>query len=138
MPVLHHPSPPRRHLGSPVISVNHSPRYLRQRLVAQQERRTHQDRKWRRRVWIGGICVALYVLIGRDLIGMTLGMGRAASSDLRNDVHNVTVGLKKVKEMRERDRDLFSPSPVDFDSPATEEGRDDPTDPTTWEEAFPQ
>jgi len=137
MPVLRHPSQARRTLGSPVISVNQSQRYLRQRVIAQRERRTRQDRKWRRRVWIGGICVALYVLIGRDLIGMTLGMGRAASSGLRNDVHNVTVALKKAQEMRERDRDLFSPSPVEFDSPATEEGKEDATDPTTWESMSP-
>ena len=71
-------------------------------------------------------------------MAMALGMGRAASSGLRNDVHNVTVALKKAQEMRERDRDLFSPSPVEFDSPAAEERGGDPADPTTWEEGFPR
>lgn len=128
----------RRRLGSPVISVNQSGRYLRQRILAEQERRVRHDRKWRLRVWIGGICIALYVLIGRDLIGMTWGLGRAASADVRQDIHDIAVGMEKIAKAREQERKLLSPSAADRYPPDGDHGNGDPDDPTTWQEAWPQ
>ncbi len=124
------PSSQRTYLGSPVISVSRSPRYLRQRIVAERERRAQQDRKWRRRIWFAGICLAFYFIIGRDLLHMTHGLGQAAANSVRKDAHDVAVALKKAVELRDKDRYVLSPSPVDFDAPEVEqyldEGESDP------------
>ncbi len=119
------PPSQRTHLGSPIISVSRSPRYLRQRMAAEKERKARRDRKWRLRVWLAGLALAFYFVIGRDLLGMTRGLGQAAATSVRKDAHDVAVALKKAAEMREEDRLVLSPSPVDFDAPDVSEYLDE-------------
>jgi len=129
MSACYHPARVRTRLGCPVISVNHSRRYLRQRIVARQERRTQQDRKWRRRVWVAGIVIALYLLIGRDLLGMARAAGQAASSTVRKDVQSVAVVLKKAAQAKVKERNPSLPPPPTAD-PGGRRTSDDADAPT--------
>ena len=96
-------------LGTPNIPVNSSGAYLRQRVAARREWEARRRGVWRWRLVKVALCVLLYFLIGRDLVGVVLAVGRAESACLRKDAQILAKDVQKLMKAK-RDRAQAAPA----------------------------
>lgn len=102
----------RTRLGSPQVAVTAPGRYLRQRARAEQASRM-QRRVGRVRLlcWLLG-CLLFYLMIGRDLVAMTVAASRAESTHMSKDAKTLAKDLKRIMDTRRAMADPTGKAPL--------------------------
>jgi len=86
----------RPQLGSPVIPVNPSARYLRHRIAAERAHRSRrQTARFRQLIVL--LCMGLlYLAIGREVLHLTRAKMSLASTEMRSDSQTLALSLKRI------------------------------------------
>jgi hypothetical protein len=99
-------------LDSPRVAVAAPGRYLRQRARAEQAWRIRRRAaKVRLLCWLIG-CLLFYLMIGRDLVAMTVAASRAESTHLSKDAKTLAKDLKRLIDTRKAMADTTGKVPL--------------------------
>ena len=100
------------HLGWPGVAVVSPGRYLRQRARAQQACRMEgRAGKLRLLCWLVA-CLLFYLMIGRDLVAMTVAASRAESMHMSKDAKTLAKDLKRIMDTRKAMADPTGKAPL--------------------------
>lgn len=119
MPLSRAPSARRRpQLGSPKVSINPTPAYLRHRVAADRAQRARRRSVWFCRIGIAAAACLLYVAIGRDLVALVGAKSRAVGMEVARETQRVEHDIEQISEIAARTSAHDLTSPVQFTSAA--------------------